>query len=234
MPLDEAGSVACIFLPLRFADGDGMHVYVEQLGNFVKFTDGGDVFHHFSGLGMDLSDGRKTTFLKNLASAYDVTLTDDMALECIVSNEQSAKGFGDMLAAYVSIRDWESKTEDLHDDSHQFAAEVEMLLRSIHVDSTFGPSIVVKGLTNHEYRIDFTVDGKMVIPVRRHSQSISAALKKLLDIMSRPEPPERPLIVFDDRNATQSQLEDAALLQTIGDLMMFKRLEANQKAKHMH
>lgn len=234
MPLDEAGSVACIFLPLTFSDGDGMHVFVERVGNLIKFTDGGDVYHHFAGLGMDLSDGRKTAFLKNLASAYDVTLSDDMALECIVSQDKSQKGFADMLATFVSIRDWDAKNDDFQDDEQIFAAEVEMLLRSIHIDSEFGPSVTIKGLTKHEYRIDFTIDGQMVVPVKRHSQSINAALKKILDIMALPSAPQKPLIVFDDRSATDSQKEAASLLQTVGELIMFKRLEASQPIRQAH
>jgi hypothetical protein len=227
MPLDEAGDVACIFLPIRHTDGDAMHVYVERLGNMVKFSDGGDIALHFSGRGLQLDNPRKRLFMKNAASPSGVTLTHDNVLEMIVPEEQSSEGFSAMLSTFVRLRDWESNNIFIEEEESTLAAEVEYLLRRLNPLAVIERSPTYVGITKHVYQLDLSVDGRPVVAVSSHHQAIAAAIKKLLDIKSNPDLHSLDLmIIFDDRQAKQSAIEDSTLLETVGAVTYISLLEA--------
>jgi Domain of unknown function DUF1828 len=227
MPMDAAGDVACIFLPLTYTDGDGMHLYVERMGTMVKFTDGGDAALHFAGRGVALNNARKTLFLKNAAAPSGVTLTADNTLETIVPEDQASEGFGAMFATMVRLKDWESDNLFVEGEESNLAAEVEYLLRQLSPHAIIERAPVFVGFTKHEYRLDLVVDGRPVVAVGSHHQAIAAAIKKLLDIRSNPDLAGlNMLVVFDDRGASTSAIEDATLLETVGTVTYITALEA--------
>lgn len=238
MPLNPDGSVACLFLPIRYDDGDGMHIYVEQLSsNLVRFYDGGDVVSHFAGRGLNMADARKAKFIKNAADPSGVKLNDDGELEIYTKPEDASQGFASFLHTLTRIRDWES-ANFAHDlDEVAFLDEVEHLLRKAYPKADVGPSRSFTGITGQEHALSFSVGDEVALAVQSHHASISAALRKMLDIKANPSNASvKTFVILDDRrlHKPSTGLGEAALFQTFGPVLDFTRLKAKAERAVQH
>lgn len=238
MPLNSDGSVACLFLPMRYEDGDAMHVFIEQVGeNLVRFSDGGDVLTHFAGRGIDFSDVRRMRFIKNAAEPTGVAFNEAGELEVFAKNENAGQGFASLLHTLTRIKDWEVATFAAEVDEVAYLDEVEYLLRMAYPSKRVGPSRTFTGITGQIHTLSFTLDDEDVLAVQSHHASVSAAIKKMLDIKANPaNEAVKTLVVLDDRKTQPRSggLGESALFQTFGPVIDFTRLKARADQTTTH
>lgn len=224
--LDDDGNVAVIRAPFVYEDGDFVPIYVETTPTHVRFFDDGETLFHLMGLGIHFSDKRKLKFLKNAIEPSGACVNDEGVIELIAAPEDTKGAFAKYMEAMHAVIAWEKcQTSDI--DLSYFIDEVEMCLKAWKNGADVLVHPKYKGITGHEYTLNFSVDGHAYVVATCHPNSISAALKKLVDIRSAGE--NQSLVVttiVDDRNATEAQKRDSIVLQTVGGVLDFSKLKS--------
>ena len=72
--LDDSGGVAMLETGFAFSDGDPMPIFVETIGETVRFFDDGEVLRHFMGRGVSFEDLRRTKSIRSAAEPFGVVL----------------------------------------------------------------------------------------------------------------------------------------------------------------
>ncbi len=228
--LDDDGSIAMIESAFVYEDGDAIPIFVETTPQYVRFFDDGMTLLHLMGLGIHFSDKRKLKFLKNAIEPIGASLTDAGIIEVSKPAGEAKKAFATYLEAMYAIVAWEKgQTADI--DLSYFIEEVEMYLRSWKAGSEVIIQPKYKGITGHEYTVNFSVDGQAYIVATYHPNSISAALKKLVDIRSADQNQNlKVTTIIDDRDASESQRKESMVLQTVGSVLDFSQLKSLARA----
>lgn len=224
--LNEEGSVAMISTPFTFDDGDGVPVFVESNQTHIRFFDDGDVLFHFMGRGMSFEDSRRTRFIKNIATTHNIDFTDNGELEVWVVKEQAADGFAKYMAAILDIVGWERDQRGVSTDTTLLVDEVVMCLQAWRQNALINRDPEYMGISGHAYKLDLTIDGEAVVAISPHPASVSAALKKMVDITSSPT--NRGLVikvVLDDRKHPEEAKSEGAILNAVAEVLMMSRLE---------
>lgn len=225
-PLNDSGSIAMLDTPFSFADGDDFPVFVESSAGQVRFFDDGMVMLHFLGAGLRLDDRRKTKFLRKTAEPHGVRLTDEGVLEVWAVDGQAPVAFAKYMSALLAIVEWERANSDLDTDLTMFIEEVGLCLRSWRPSSKIIPLPTYSGITRQSYSLDYVVDGEPYIASGSHPNTISAAIKKILDIKSLPENNDLSFtVVVDDRSNPDVLNKDGMVLQAVAKVLPFTRLE---------
>lgn len=228
--LDDDGNIAMIEGAFTFEDGDALPIFVEKTSQYVRFFDDGMTLMHLMGLGIHFSDKRKLRFIKNAIEPIGASLTDEGIIEVSKPVNEAKMAFATYLEAMYAIVAWEKgQTSDI--DLSYFIEEVEMYLRAWKTGSEVIIQPKYKGITGHEYTVNFSVQGQAYIVATYHPNSISAALKKLVDIRSAEQNQSLQVTtIIDDRDATESQRKDSMVLQTVGNVLDFSQLKSLAKA----
>lgn len=231
VPISEDMSIARIKNPFTFDDGESLPVYVQQINEQIRFFDDGKVLMHFLGRGMKFEDGRRTKFIKNAAEPHGVTLTADGDLEVWAAIDGASIAFTKFLSTLVEVTTWERDQRGVSTDLTILIDEIAMCLKAWKPESTIveGPEFV--GISEQVYKLDFLFDSKCIVATSSHPNSVSACIKKLLDVRSSPQNRGLSLlVVIDDRLDHQSAMKDSLVIQNVADVMPFTTLE--QHAKH--
>ncbi|HLR78537.1 MAG TPA: DUF1828 domain-containing protein [Burkholderiaceae bacterium] len=225
-PLNDEGSIAVVSTPFTFDDGDGLPVYVESTPDHIRFFDDGDVVMHFMGRGISFEDSRKTRFLKNIATAHDVAFTDDGQLEVWTKKAHAPAGFAKYMTALLAILEWEKSQKGASPDASFLVEEVAMCLRAWKPDATIESNPEYSGISGQTYELDLSIDGEAIIAISPHPASVSAALKKMVDIVSAPANADLSIkVVLDDRRQPNEAKTEGAILNAIATVLMMSRLE---------
>ncbi|HCQ48844.1 MAG TPA: hypothetical protein DIW53_19600 [Achromobacter sp.] len=230
-PLNDSGSIAMLDTPFSFVDGDDVPVFVESAAGRVRFFDDGMVMLHFLGAGLQLDDKRKTKFLRKTAEPHGVRLTDEGVLEVWAIDGHAPTAFAKYMSALLAIVEWERANSDLDTDLTMFIEEVGMCLRSWLPTSKIVALPTYSGITRQSYALDFAVDGQPFIASGSHPNTVSAAIKKILDIKSLPENSDLSFtVVVDDRTHPDVLNKDGMVLQAVAKVLPFTSLERLAKA----
>jgi hypothetical protein len=225
-PLNEDGSVAMIDTSLAFEDGDAMPVYVEKLGNQVRFFDDGETFLHFYGRGVKLDTLNKTKFIKLIARSNGVSLNDAGELEIWSSEVEAPAAFAKYLCTMTGLRVWEKDQIGLSTDTSLLVEEVAQCLKAWKPTQDITPDPEYRGISGQVYKLDFSFDGEAVIALSPHHSSVSTAIKKLLDIRSQPENSGlRILAVIDDRYDSRAAKKEGSIMEALATVWPMTRLE---------
>ena len=224
-PVAEGDPVSIVYTPFQFADGDGIHFYVERIGNSFRFFDGGETMLHFLGRGLSFANGNDSKFLKNAAKANGVGLNKDGEIETI--SNSASDGFACYMQAIHDIVRWERENQNARVDMSLYVDEVVMLLRAAHPSATVKPGGELLGISGHAHKFDAYLDDTPVLAVGVHAASISSALKKLVDCGARKHERLKSLVVMDDRQDPSEAESQSRVLAVASDVMMFSRLERN-------
>lgn len=223
-PLNEDGSVALIDTPFTFEDGDGLPVFVEKVGQNVRFFDDNEVVFHFLGRGLgDSSGGLRTRFIKTAIAPYGLSLNDANVIEVWASQEQSKEAFARYLSGLLAIVGWEHDNQGVGIDSSYFVEEVALYLAAWKKGLKVNPSPVFTGMSKTEYRLDFEVGGEAVIAIRPHPYSVGNALRKMVDIAGF-DPDVKFRVVIDDRIDAEAAKTQGVILSSMATIMPMTRL----------
>lgn len=227
-PLDDAGDIALIETPFRFADGAPMRVFVEHVGARVRFFDDGTTFMHFRGRGLKLETGVHTRFLAVAASQHGGSFNDEGEIEVWAAGEDVPNAFARYIGVMLSLLQWEKEHTSVSYDAEQFVEEVAMCLIAWKGAEHVRRKPVLTGLTGRHYDFDFDVDGTMVLAISAHPNSASAALHKLVDVRGLPANNKiDALIVIDDRSEPTAAKSEAMVLGAVCRVIGMEQLQRN-------
>jgi len=225
-PLTDDGDVAMIDTSFAFEDGAGIPVYVEKVGEHVRFFDDGGVILHLRGRGVNLDDNRKTRFIKSLAEPVGVTLSDMGELEIWANAKDSPSAFAKYISAMLALVRWEHDQIGVGTDMTLFIGEVAFCLRALKPGAELIEEPEYRGISGHVYKLDFNFDGSAVIAISTHPNSVSSAAKKLLDIRGAEENSGlKVLVVIDDRPDEEGAKNEGRILDSVANVWMMSRLE---------
>ena len=224
-PLNDCGSIAMIATPFTFEDGDGFPVYVEKIGSHVRFFDDGGVLLHFKSRGLSFENGRRARFIRMVASENGAALNEDGEVEVWSSSDTAAYGFARYISTLIGLVSWEKEQKGGYADASFLIEEVALCLQSWKTGADIARDREYQGISGRAYTIDFTVDGEVLLAIRPHPNSVSSALKKMIDIISAPV--NRGLkmtVVLDDRQQLEDAKSEGAVLNAVAEVMMMSKL----------
>lgn len=228
--MDDQKKMMWIDTPFRFADGDGISFFAEQISNTVRYFDAGETLLHFMGRGIDLNKSRGASFISRIACAHGVNLSSSGDLEILSNAQDYNSAFASFVTALLEIVNWEREQENIDTDMDLLVQEVAMYFRSAYPKETQQPSPDFRGISGHKYQFDFIHGDKAVLAVNTHPNSVSAALKKIIDINQTSELGTlKPMIVLDDRKDKQAANNETKVLTVAADVISFTSLA--EKAK---
>lgn len=109
--LDDAGDVAVVDTPFLFSDGDSIPVYIEQVGDKLRFFDDGELISRFMGFGYRLDEPGDTKFIEDLVEPSGVMLNDDDEFELWTDVGQVPVAFARYVSAMLAIVRWEDEED---------------------------------------------------------------------------------------------------------------------------
>lgn len=226
-PLNDDGSVAMLDTGFTFEDGDSVPVFLERHGQQVRFFDDGNVLLHFRGRGVSLESNRQPRFIKSLAEPNGVRLNKDGELEIWAKAEEAPAAFAKFISAMTQITHWERDQIGLSTDTSLLIAEVAQCLRAWKPNAELIKRPTYVGVSGQEYHLDFEFDGEPVIAISPHHVAVNAAIKKLLDIKSRPEHSAmRVMAVLDDRYDSKTAKREGLIIDALANVWLMSKLEA--------
>jgi len=227
-PLDEAGNLALIETPFRFADGAPMRVFAEHVGKRLRFFDDGTTFMHFRARGLRLETGSHTRFLQASASQHGGSFNDDGEIEVWAEGDDTPTAFARYIGVMLSLLQWEREHTSVSHDAEQFVEEVAMCLTAWKGAEHVKRKPRVSGLTGRSYDFDFDLDGTLVLAISAHPNSASSALHKLVDVRGLPANMGREsLVVIDDRTEPEAARAETMVLSAVGPVMGMVQLQKN-------
>lgn len=233
MPLTEGGQVALVHTPFTFEDGDSLPVFIELVDGQIRFFDDGATLRHFIGRGVKIENRKHTTFLTNIATAHKASFSDTGEIEAWSSVQAAPVAFSRFLASMLAIAAWEKSQEGEDTDTSIFVQEVAIALKAWKPKSELSFEPPFEGITKKSYKLDFLLDGRPVVAVGSHPNSVSSLLHKLVDIHNLPE--NRgfdPLVVIDDRRDPEAADKEAKVIQSLATVMPFSSLEKQSQLAH--
>jgi len=82
------------------------------------------------------------------------------------------------------------------------------------------------GISGYSYKLDLRMDEEAIIALAPHPASVSAALKKMADIISAPTNSGLSLkVVLDDRGMPEEAKREGAILNAVSTVLMMSKLE---------
>lgn len=229
-PLDDAGSVALVETPFRFSDGTPARVFVEHLGNRLRFFDDGETFLHFRGRGLKMESGIHTRFLATAAEQHGAALTNAGEIEVWANEADAPFAFAKYVGMMLALFQWEKEHADISHDTELFVEEVAMYLAAWKGAEHIRRKPKITGLTGRAYEFDFDMDGTLVLAISAHHQSASSALHKLVDVRGLPANQGiDSLIVIDDRTDHKTAKAETMVLGAVSRVMGMQQLQRNAK-----
>ncbi|MBP6019396.1 MAG: DUF1828 domain-containing protein [Burkholderiaceae bacterium] len=223
-PLSNDGSVAMIQTSFTFQDGDRLPVFVEKVGNNVRFFDDNEVVFHFLGRGLgDSKGGLRTKFIQNAIAPYGLSLTDANVIEIWANQNHSQEAFARYISGLLAIAQWEHENQGVSTDSSYLVEEVALCLASWKKNHKITPSPSFVGMSKTKYLLDFEVDGEAVIAIKPHPYSVGNALKKMVDIAGHDHDVVFRVII-DDRADYDAAKTQGVILSSMATIMPMSKL----------
>lgn len=227
-PLNEAGNVAMIETPFTFCDGEGLPAFIESSGQYIRFFDDGQTLLHFMGRGMRFSDRRRMRPIQGAAERHGATLNDDGEIEVWSPVAMAKEGFAKYVSALLSVVNWEKESEGDDYDAANLIDEVRICFEAWKRGANIQRDPELYGISGHKHTFNFLVDGKAVLAIQPSPQSVSAAIRKTLDVISyhRESGQVEVQIVLDDRHKPAEAKDESKVITAVAEVLMMTRLEA--------
>lgn len=226
-PINNDGTLALLHTPFRFADGDPVPVFIQAVGQGVRFFDDGLATLHFSGRGLPLHTQQQCRFLTNAAQASGTTYTQDGILEAFATSaDAAAQAFASYMRTIHALCAWEREHEGSHTDAAMLVEEVAMAYRARHPQADIRPAPTFTGISGKTVVLDLQVDNTAIAITSAHHSAISAALHKVVDISQSTENSHVQLrFVIDDRTDPARAKAEANILQAAAPVQLLSHLE---------
>lgn len=232
-PLSEGGEIAIVHTPFQFEDGDALPVFVEVVNGHVRFFDDGATLRHFIGRGVRIENRKHATFLTNIAACHNAAFTETGEIEAWATLEKASQAFATYLCSMLAIASWEKDQEGQDTDTSVFVEEVAMAIKAWKPNASISLDPVFEGITSRKHKLDFLVDGRPVVAVGTHHNSVSGLLHRLVDIHGNPQNQAfDPLVIIDDRSDPQAATKEAKIIQAVATVMPFTSLGTVNNTTH--
>lgn len=226
-PLNDLGTLALITTPFTYGDGDYVHIYVEKITGNVRFFDDGAVIMHFLGRGMSLENKNKTRFIRNIAHSQGASLNDDGEIEVWAREADAEIAFAKFMATILGVVSWERENKDSNLNISLLIEEVAMYLKAWKPSESLVEGPKYKGVSGSTHKFDFKQNNEVIIAITPHPLSVSAALKKMVDVISSPSNQDLQLtVVLDDREQPKEAKNEGAILSAVSGVLMMSKLQA--------
>jgi Domain of unknown function DUF1828 len=227
LPLDEQGKVARILSPFKFDDGDSIPIYIENVGNKIRFFDDGGVVMHFLSRGVSFANSHKTRFIKTATDRHGLTFTEFGEIEIWSNYDTAPQAFSKYLETLLSITNWENEQRGAISDVSLFIESIAFNLRSWKPHSQLIEHPEYTGISKQKYKLDFKLDQTGIIAVTTNANSISSSIKKILDIRAGSDVELDLLVVIDDRYDRNAANRESLIIQSVANVLPFTKLEQN-------
>lgn len=226
LPAVDEKPIHCITTPFQYFDGDGVHLYAENLGRFMRFFDSGDTMFHLYGSGIKFRNKRSIKSLQKLVTAAGAEMSDDGEISALVPVEDGQDGFRRAVAAILSVTQWEAENAGFSSDIVNLAAEVEIYLREWKPGHQVLVDQPLSGISGRPHKFAFMIDGELIDVVSSRPQSTAAEVRKLADVRGIRSQSEVPItVIIDDRPSPIRAKQEALILSRFADVMLLTSLQ---------
>lgn len=226
LPASDGKPIHCISTPFDYFDGDGIHLYAEELGDLVRFFDAGDTLFHVVGSSIKFKDKRSIKPIKKLVEDAGAMLSDDGEISMLAPTKDSREGFKKTLAAILNVAAWEAENAGISTDVTSLTSEVEIYLREWKPRHEVLLEQPLTGISGRPHSFSFLIDGELIDVVSSLPQATAAEIRKLADIRGIPSQADtRIRIIIDDRNNAERAHEEALILSRFADVLPFTALK---------
>lgn len=226
LPSSDGKPIHCISTPFDYFDGDGIHLYAEELDGFVRFFDAGDSLFHVVGSGIKFRDKRSIKPIKKLVEDSGAQLSDEGEISTLAPIKDSKEGFKKVLTAILNVAGWEAENAGISTDVTSLASEVEIYLREWKPGHEFLYEQPLEGISGRPHLFSFLIDGELVDVVSSAPQSTASEIRKLADIRGIPSQAEtRIRVIIDDRSNSKRAHEEALILSRFADVWLLTSLQ---------
>lgn len=226
LPAVDGKPVHCISTPFKYFDGDGIHVYAEDLGGLMRFFDAGDTLFHVYGSGIRFKDKRSMKPLQKLVQEAGAEMSDDGEISALASVSNSQDGFRKTITAILNVAAWEADNAGIASDATSLVSEVEIYLREWKPGHQFLFDQPLSGISGRTHTFSFLVDGELIDVVSSSPQSTASEVRKLADIRGIPSQSEaRIRVVIDDRSNPERAQQEAMILSRFADVWPLTALQ---------
>lgn len=233
--LDEAGTVAHVSTPFRFADGDPVPVYLEVTGEHVRFFDDGEVFLHFKGRGLQLGSRTQARFITKAAERHGAVYSEDWILQAHSESTNIQQAFRSYMNALRDICAWEMDNEGIAQDAALMVEEAVMAFLAIKPDARIVRDPPFTGVSGKKRTLSLLVDDTAVAVTGTHHAAVSAALMNMVDIRQSAQNQGREfLFLLEDRINPERARQDATVLQAAAPVRMMSTLQREQPSAALH
>lgn len=225
-PVEAQGNHALyVSTPVLLPNGTPLDFYLISYGDHIIVTDDGLWLFALRGLGYALEDRRNWRGLGDLAERHGFALRDDGSFEYSVTIGDLRMAGGRILQMICSIASWELEHYASADSDLSLNREVERLMRRKAPTWEIEKSPIVRLSNGDELRFDFRWGGKLVDAIAPIALSVSARLRKILQMQREAFDTDRLLFIIDDRAAPEKATHELALLSQMARAIRFTDFE---------
>lgn len=225
--LDETGSVAMIETPFKFSDGDSVFLFVEKVGNKVRFFDDGAFLMHFAGRGVNVSSANKVRFISKACTASGAIFNDQGEAEAWGEEQNAGTAFAAMVGAAHRLIAWEEEHLGTSTDIALLVEDVAICMQALHPNEPIKRNPMIAGLSKQTHSFDFSQGDTVISAIPPHHASVGGLLRKLIDVKgSAHNQSIKTMVVVDDRKNKDAALREATVLGGVTQVMMMTSLVA--------
>ena len=177
-PMDEAGNTVLVETPLQFEDGDPLQVFAQVVGERVKFFDDGSIVWHFLGRGLNLTDDRRSAFMRKIGAVHGVYVGDDLDFELQGALDQAPRLFAKFLGMCFAFIAWEKEHVDADVEVASLLDEVAALLSRESPALELRRDVPLRGVSRQQHKVDFVIGNEVVFAIKPRPNSVSAAISE--------------------------------------------------------
>lgn len=230
-PVEAQGSHALyVSTSVLLPNGTPLDFYLISYGDHIIVTDDGLWLFALRSLGYALDDRRNWRGLSDVAEKHGFALRDDGTFEYSVAASDLGMAGGRILQMICSIASWELEHYASSDSDLSLNREVEQLMRRKAPTWEVEKSPIVRLSNGDELRFDFRWGEKLVDAIAPIALSVSARLRKILQMQREAFDTDRMLFIIDDRAAPEKATHELALLSQMAKAVRFTDFEERFEA----
>lgn len=235
MRCSQIGEAVEVRTPFTFTDGDSLELFAQTFGSQVLFFDDGFTLQHLHDAGIRIaSNKRRWAPLREIASNYGVTLSEDGVFETLCSLDNPSQGFARMISTLLGIAAWEREQAGVSMDADWFVQEVAFYLQAWKPQAHIVKNPKIKGFSGRSISFDFEFEGQFIDAVAPHSASTGAELRKIVDLTSTSTYADKEvMVIVDDRFNPDLAKQEMGIISRVAKTWGMSSLVAASGAQNM-
>lgn len=218
--------VHCISTPFEYFDGDGVHVFAEEIGPTVRIFDAGDAMFHIAGSGIKFRNSRSIAPLRKMVREAGAELSEDGEISALAASANAQSAFRNVMTAILGVAGWEAENAGMTADTTSLAGEVEMYLRQWKPGKDLLRDQPMSGISGRSHDFNFLLDGELIDVVSSRPQSTASEVRKLADVRGISVNASVDIrVIIDDRGNEDRARQEALILSRFADVWMLSSLQ---------